>query len=71
MKKTRRKEYTLSSPSGVLRVVQYFNSKGEEYSRQYFPISSNALLDVDRVFRTNAALLKWCQSKSRLKEKEF
>jgi len=42
MKYHKRNQYTLSSPGGVFRVVQYFNSKGEEYLRQYYPVSKKA-----------------------------
>ena len=54
MKKSSRNEYTLSAPGGVFRVVQYFNAKGEEYLRQYYPISKKAVNESNSAFRAKA-----------------
>jgi hypothetical protein len=54
MKKSSKNEYTLSAPDGVFRVVQYFNAKGEEYLRQYYPISKKTVNESYSAFRTKA-----------------
>lgn len=54
MRKLRQVESFISEPGGVFRVVQYFNAKGIECRRQYYPVSKKKDREANSAFPTKS-----------------